>query len=731
MSEQSDLIVPSIADVNFINGAPDLSQIKNLKQNIEGGYFLDDISFVNTRNFTKTAQYFQKHGVYTHAPKGSREHKQFWDKEEHRRRYGMTLPGRLEKDDKTGIYTMQEVHVTGEHYGYLNYGQIKLTKDPRDLTGFDTTGGEKVVKDLKFSGTKVTDFPAFWDYDYYYFTWKEIARMLGKHMTVGKKRRGGYSYKNGWIAANKADLTRDSITVLAAYDSSYLYPKGTMNMATNYLDFISAHTDWAKGRINDKEDYVYIGFKLPGTVGDFGYKSSIIAVSCGPNRPGAVRGKDGTLVMFEEAGKFPNLLAAYTSTKPTVEDGPYVTGQILVFGTGGDSDSNWADFEEIFYNPQLYGMMPFSNIWDEDSMDTVCSFFVPQTSCLPGFIDVHGNSDKLSGLKHELAIREDIRKNSKDGRAVTDHSMEYPLFPSEAFSRTSNNLFPTMELDAQLKKVQRDPALKYLARVGEFKRNSEGKLILDTSGDVNPILDFPLKDSTDVTGCIVEWYPPYKKNGVIPTKLYRIWHDPYAVDIDTKEIQIRHSLGAAYVYEVTNNRSAMQGDVLVASYVGRPGKMDNYNEVLFNLAEYYNAEIFFENDRGDVKPYAQKTRQLDRLVRAPEMLFAKDVMGKIGRDYGTHMNEKKKAKAAIYLRDWLTTVRATDVDTGRRILNLHTILDEALLKEFIKFGKGNFDRVSSLLVGMYDMKEIEWNESYHPEYNEPEPEDSFFNREFY
>ena len=40
--------------------------------------------------------------------------------------------------------------------------------------------------------------------------------------------------------------------------------------------------------------------------------------------------------------------------------------------------------------------------------------------------------------------------------------------------------------------------------------------------------------------------------------------------------------------------------MIVASYVGRPETQDEYNYNLFLLAKYYNAQIGFENDRGEV-----------------------------------------------------------------------------------------------------------------------------------
>ena len=38
-------------------------------------------------------------------------------------------------------------------------------------------------------------------------------------------------------------------------------------------------------------------------------------------------------------------------TKPAMEDGIYTTGQMFIFGTGGDMEHGTTDFANMFYNP--------------------------------------------------------------------------------------------------------------------------------------------------------------------------------------------------------------------------------------------------------------------------------------------------------------------------------------------------------------------------------------------
>lgn len=679
-------------------------------------YKYEDITFANTQEFRRDALHFLKYGCYTKAIEGTAEYIEYWDEQERRRKEGYSVAG---------------VHITGEHYGYLNFAQIKLTKKQE----FDSD--ELLSKGKKVSGKKIITFPDFYDGDYHYFKAREKALELGLHLCVGKARRKGYSYKNGWIAANKADLYPDSITVLAAFDAKYLFPEGTMGMAKNYLDFICKHTDWNKGRLKNAEDHIKIGYKEKDGIVEHGFKSQIISVSCGPNNPGAARGKDGTLILFEEAGKFPNLLPSLSSTRPTVEDGAFVTGQIIIFGTGGDADSNWEDFEEIFYNPELYNMMPFVNVWDDNASNTNCGFFVPQTMNMPGFIDENGNSLTSKAIQAEKSYRQHIKDNAKSADTLVQHTMEFPLKPSEAFSRSSENIFPTLQLDEQLKRVQNDPNLKYLARNGFPTPTKDGFVFKhsDVNGeDFKPVLNFPLKKNDDVEGCFVEWQPPYRDpvTGKIPQGLYRLWHDPYAQDKDKEKVRIKDSLGSTYVYERANTFTATRGDILVGAYVGRPSSMDAYNQVLYDISMYYGGDVgslMFENDRGDVKNFFKKRQAYHILADEPDVVWKKELQAtKTGRQKGIMMNDKRKSTGAIYLRDWLLTKRSTAPD-GTDILNLHYIYDEALLKELLKWNKkGNFDRVSTLIVGMYDYRETD-----HIEIQQAldDNADDFFSRELF
>src|ERR1700749_4924956 len=147
--------------------------------NERGYYEFEDIAFVNTSQFTEAARFFKKHGVYTKAQKGTREYNEFWDQEEERRINGMSAPGKLVNGK------LQTVHITGEHYGFLNYARIWRTEDNEDKKELkNLVKDSPLLKNARKVGKKDLDFPAFFDGQYHYFKAKEVARNNGKHMIV-------------------------------------------------------------------------------------------------------------------------------------------------------------------------------------------------------------------------------------------------------------------------------------------------------------------------------------------------------------------------------------------------------------------------------------------------------------------------------------------------------------------------------------------------------------------
>lgn len=663
--------------------------------------------WINTDVFREEALHFKKYGYYCSELWGTNSWKLYWEEQLKRCKEGYSAGG---------------VKITGNHYFYMNFCNIELVDLPSD--------GNLISENMY--ADKETNFPHFWDGDFNYFWALEIARrgctedeykglLLdvdiplnflngGHHMIVGKSRRKGYSYKNAAIAANIYNHSRKSITVIGAFEKKYLYPEGTMGMATNYINWINKHTGWAKAReFVDKQDHRKASYKEDknGIYLESGYQSQIIAVTFKDN-PDAARGKDAKLIMFEEAGKFPNLRDSYRATEPSLMAGKFVTGQMVIFGTGGDMERDTVDFSYMFYNPLEFNLLPFTNIWDDNAENTKCGFFHPVYWNMEGFYDAQGNSDKQAATDYELGKRKEIIETSGSSTSVQGRVQEYPIKPSEAFLTVSFNDFPIEELRNQLNLVVREKLHLKKGQAGTLYRDEDNKVRFkpDLKNELEPLY-FKDTAADSNRGAVIIYEYPIPNT---PKGLYKSGHDPYRQNLSTSTK--KPSLGSTYIHKGFEKFSFTR-DMIVAEYVGRPNTSDDYNRNLEMLMELYSCELGYENEVTEVRSYFEKKKKLYLLASQPDSVINANIIGsKVKRIYGIHMTEKLKDAGEKYIKRWLLTERDFD-ESGRKILNLHTICSPGLLEELIYYNrKGNFDRVMSFMILMMFLEEEEENKEY-------------------
>ena len=710
--------------------------------------------WINSNIFRQEAIKFQKNKTYTTAPFGTPDWMEYWEEQLKR-----CISGYEVREEDGRIHK-----ITGHHYFYLNFTQIQIveengeddesavaekkTQNPDFWDGdYDYFWSLEIARNGLF--TKNTQVPSTpeerkegnalqkqlrilkkelknntkGDKEYEDLKKKRdhiSKRVLhrlglrvkphldyldgGYHMIVGKSRRKGYSYKDGAICANVYNTQRNAQIIIGAFEKKFLYPKGTMGMASDYLNFLNEHTGWAKSRdYVDKVDHKKASYaeKKNGITVEKGYQSEIFALTFKDN-PDAARGKDGKIFLLEEAGAFPNLKDSFNAIVPALGAGRFITGQIIIFGTGGDMESGTVDYADMFYNPIAYRIMPFINIWDENADNTTCGFFHPVTWNMEGFYDDQGNSYVEGATEFELERRKEKMEAASSSTIVEKHMQEFPFSPSEAFLTVSTNNFPVVELRNQLNKV-RSEHLQTTKGTPVYLERKEGKVVArpDLEGKLKPIYNYKVKQD-DISGCPIIYEYPVDNT---PKGLYKIGFDPYQQDEGS-------SLAAIYVYKSIHSGTYSK-NIIVAEYVGRPQEADDVSRIASMLADLYNAEIMHENEVSHVKNYFRRIKRLDQLAVQPDAVISKNVKAsKVARVYGMHMNEQLKDAGEKYIKDWLLQVRDYD-ENDNAILNLETIYSIGLLEELILYNrKGNFDRVMAFMQVMFQCQEEELGKDY-------------------
>ena len=659
---------------NLNNQLPrDLNSIKNLiavkddsPENPVRHTGQEYLKFINTKVFSEASAYYLKHGTYTHAPEGTSEHREFWDREEDRCKNGYTVGG---------------VRITGEHYAYLNYGRILAT-----------VGDGKRQR-------KIDTFPKFLDMDYYWYHELEQAERNGEGMIVVKARRKGYSYKNAFGMVWRYNWFPFSISILAAYEKTFW--SNTMEMAKNMINFINENTDWVKGLLIDRQDHIKSGYiekdPISGVNIQKGYKAELLALSF-KDSPHKSVGRTAERMLFEEAGDWPGLMQAYQRSYPLFKDGNLMVGIPILYGTGGNNRNGTnADFEEMFYNPSAYGLRSYENIYDETALGEA-GWFVDDAWYREPFVDKAGNALRQKALEDIDLEREEKRK--ADPSAYNMMVTQHPKTPKEAFLRNEGSVFPAIELYNVLAKLKSDDKYKKLGTAGTFYMEENAvRFKPDLRHELIPISKYPHKPNDPQEGCVMVYQHPPEE---IPYGLYKIGLDPVAFDRSGSK-----SLNAAYVYK-SYQKFDYGYDEIVAEYVGRPENIEIYNRNLELLSEYYGgAEIMFENDRGEVLSYFKRKGKMHLLADQPDNVISKVIKdSSVSRIKGCHMNDRMKDAGEKFILRWLWTERGKNED-GSLVYNMDLIPCPALLEELIQYHRGgNFDRVMALMQLMFSVEEM-------------------------
>lgn len=626
----------------------------------------------NSDKFRQPALRFLEVGSYCQYPEGTSEYFKYWDEQMDRCKYGYTA------DDGDFI--------SGYNYFYLNFCPIQRII----YTTINNPDGSTKIKK-----TRDLQFPDFYDYDYYFFQAVEDAEGEGKHLCALKSRRKGYSYKNAAMACRNYYLFAGSKTYIYASNKQYLTEDGILTKAWDYMDFIDKNTAWGKKRSVNTQMRKRAGFYTKDEYGnevELGFKSEIIGVTLKDN-PDVARGKAGKLIIFEEAGSFSELGAAWQIARPSVEQDGMAFGTMIAFGTGGDEDSHFETLKDMFYNPDGYNCLGFDNIWDETPSDKKCGFFIPQYTNMDFrddkgnrlYMDVDGNTLRKKSLEYILTDRRKVIENATNSVAVDRYVAEHCITPQEACLEFGGNIFPKKELQEQLAKIRINKHLSNHKQVGDLVWNTDGSLkwVIKKLGDIT---HYPLKRDDDPTGSIVIWEHPVPD---APIGLYILGVDPYDHDQSGT-----NSLGSTFVYKRFQSFENYY-DIIVAEYTGRPQTAEEYYENLRKLAIYYNGRIMYENERKGLFPYFTAKHCDYLLADQPDIIS--DIVGnsKVQRKKGCHMNKQIKQWGEGLIKDWLNEEQAP----GKK--NLHNILSEPLLEELISYNDtGNFDRVMALMQVM-------------------------------
>lgn len=661
-------------------------------------HILEDMDYFRPAMLT-----YEKNESYTNLTPNAHpmsEYSKFWMEEAKRCREGLVR----ESDGEW---------ITGLNYFYWNYSPILKSVTRED--------GRTV---------RISKFPDIWDGDYLYFHYIEQARTAQKHGNVLKSRGKGFSYKGAgilgkfFILGDRQDPSASQKKQKAfaiANEKEFLTKDAILNKFLDVLTWTSKETPWPRNFLKESMNDMHwrAGYINSETGKEEGVLNEVVGVTL-KNDPDKARGKRAAIILWEEMGKFPDLLKAWGIARPSVEDGDKAFGTMISFGTGGTSGADFRAAEEMFYNPSGYNILGLQNVFDKNvNLDNKCAFFFPEYINRSDCYDANGNSDIVKALIQIFKNRAIVRYGTSDPNALTQEKAERPICPQEAILRKEGSLFPISELKDYVSEIMPNihnfVAPHYVGRIG-ITSSGATNFILDPN--VSVIREFPLKDNLNKAGAVEIFQQPVKLfDGSIPRHRYIMGVDP--VDDDYSQTT---SLVSAFVFDRFL-------DKIVAEFTGRPRTAVEAYDIIYRLARHYNATINYENDKKGLFAHFSTLGALHYLCETPSILRDMEIVKEI-RNYGnkalgTPSGATVNAWGRRLQADWLVSKalgsgtqvlnEAGELIETDPVMNLHRVRSIGYLKELIAWNPdGNFDRISAMGMVMiyrqhllkYDIKDL-------------------------
>ena len=632
-------------------------------------HILEDMDY-----FRPSALHYMKYGTYTNLRPNSNPNSEFgkWLIEETRRCY----EGYVRPSDGEWI--------TGDYYFFLNYCPMLVSKKVK--------GTNKAVR--------TESFPDIWDGHYLMSHYLEQARNNGLQAATLSSRGRGKSYWGAGMLAKRFILgvgkgeesRRRTCFILAADTSKLVAGDQTLDKFQYDIDFIRENMQWPSMRLTDALQKMQwkMGYVDLNTGTKKGTLNSVVGFSIVDEAK--IRGSRGDLFLFEEAGSFPKLLNTYNNLIPSVKFGDEVYGQIFLYGTSGDSDSDFQSMQEIMYNPDGYGVYGVNNVYDKEGFGKkLFTFFFPEYLNRAGCYDSNGNSNVTKALFEIITERVKIKYNSSDIRTILKTISDRPIVPQEAIMKVRGNFFPITDINNRIAQLDSNPSEYDDVYVGKIIFNSENRPEFQPTSDT-PIRDFPLKNESTKGAVEIFKLPEKDASGNVFSNRYIAGLDP--IDDDSSD-DSSHSLMSLFVLDLWT-------DSIVCEYTERTSFADDGYEMIRRILLFYNARCLYENNKKGIFSYFSRMNCIYLLEDTPEFLRDKDMIKTTGlgnKSKGYSATKGINEYADKLTRDWLMqpvnivqTVNKEEVETT--IYKLYTVRNRAFLRECSLFNPDiNVDRI--------------------------------------
>lgn len=432
-----------------------------------------------------------------------------------------------------------------------------------------------------------------------------------------------------------------------------------------------------------------------------GTQSAIYHVSYSANKKtGAEAAAGGRYIIsvIEETGLTELVRQVYNSNVATVTvDGLYQFGKQIFLGTSGNIELIQPS-KEMFTNPTDYNLVEYDDIWEHTGK---IGFFLPAYMTDLSSKDENGNTD-IQKAKLKFEKRREAAAKSKNPLKLRLEKMNYPMKPSDMWVSDRGYYLPYEEAALRERELMGNDLY---SRIGTpmklvWDSMSENGVKAMPNTDARVFWEWPIpSDMDDYDSSIVIYEPPQYIDGVIPTDMYIVTHDPYVSD----DLAEGGSIGVTHVW-MSPKYSAygFNGGSLVATYIAKPkgGKKIYYEHQEKLLAYYGNPYqgLWYEANRGEYcRGYYISKNKVHLLAPRPNKEKGASMYDSRVAQFGV-MVGNRTSKIAM-LDDTYDYLLSNITFNGKELKMIETFPCIFTLRQIMGYDiEGNFDAISSIIL---------------------------------
>ena len=587
----------------------------------------------------------KKTGKYCSFPKGTKQHRDFWE-EQHKR----CING----------YTYKNYRITGDHYFFLNFYQLQQVHDV-EVTG---------------SGRDVS-FPSFMQAQYEYFHYIELAETLRKDVLTLKSRGVGWSEIQAAMGQSRYTTTSHYVSIFTAFYEDYLLGTGgVLTKCWDALEFLNTETEGGMRRLRQSVNTQYRKRQslLDREKNETGHMAEISAIIV--DKPRKLRGTRVDRLFFEEAGSNENLTKLWIQSLALVSVQGKKFGTRIQFGTGGDTGPQLAGLEKMFFDPVGFNILPYRHNYTKNGEYALTQYFVPQYQCQVSYLDKRGVTSKKQAKDYFEIERQKYLNNLQE---YLINCQEYCFTPEEQLSRQGVNSFNQLKLaerrmEIEVHKTVQKPDRGYL----EWTYNS------------NQEID-GVKWISSPHGNILRIEPPIKDAENQPLK------NLYVGGIDSIDQGVTDSVvgekGSKFACLIKKRTMGNHGDKYVCIYVDRPAVAKEAYAMAQKMLWYYGCKANLEDTKITFRAYLRERKWDHRmLMKRPQyglenaqgVKFRKNTSNLWGTPGSLKMIQHGLELIADYVEDFTQNIDFLEM------------IDQ--LQKYSFENKGAFDIVSAMIM---------------------------------